>query len=193
MSKRHKKSRKPRKRGAARKAEAADDQRSQRYKYDDLPDQEKFFRLLELLPGREGAAIHCRLRTYSINFHPPYEAMSYVWGDPDDKTDIFCHRKRVRIPWNLHGALERLRHTHKSRILWADSICINQGDIKERGHQVQLMRQIFYGAEKVNCWVGRCDDFDVEAAFNLVQRLHEACETKDRATIRLHVEDRPSM
>lgn len=183
--------RKQRKRRTNRMAEPTETQPKPRYQHEPLPDQEKFFRLLELLPGKEGTAIHCRLRTYSINFHPPYECISYVWGDPDDKTDIFCHRRRIRVPQNLHDALGRLRFRDESRILWADSICINQDDIKERGHQVQLMRQIFYRAVNVNSWLGRGDDFDAEAAFNLIQRLHEACETEDSCIIRRHIDDTP--
>lgn len=38
--------------------------------------------------------------------------------------------------------------------LWADAICINQKDIVERGHQVQVMRKIYARAMEVRSWLG---------------------------------------
>jgi hypothetical protein len=35
-----------------------------------------------------------------------------------------------------------------ARLLWIDSICINQGDLKERGGQVRHMTKIYSSAEQ---------------------------------------------
>ncbi|EKG14333.1 Heterokaryon incompatibility [Macrophomina phaseolina MS6] len=153
-----------------------------RYLHDPLPDGEKFFRLLELLPGPENSTVSCRLRIHSINFHPDYDAISYVWGD--ERTDIFCHRKRLRIPRNLCDVLQRLRSQNATRILWADSICIDQSNLQERGHQVQMMRAIFRRAENVNAWLGRGDNFDARTAFGLVDHLHDLYLSETREKIK---------
>lgn len=52
--------------------------------------------------------------------------------------------------------------------LWADAICINQKDMKERTQQVQLMGQIFGSAETVYSWVGPRDQ---SLAFQSINRL----------------------
>jgi hypothetical protein len=42
--------------------------------------------------------------------------------------------------------------------LWTDAICINQQDLDERGHQVQLMGSIYRNAHMVIVWLGTDDD-----------------------------------
>ncbi|KAK5625784.1 hypothetical protein RRF57_001500 [Xylaria bambusicola] len=39
-------------------------------------------------------------------------------------------------------------------MLWADSVCINQGDVRERNHQVGMMHSIYRCAECVGIWLG---------------------------------------
>jgi hypothetical protein len=82
-----------------------------------------------------------------------YEAISYVWGDASDTTQIVCSVKLLVIPKSLETALKRFRHFKTSRILWADAICINQNDIQERNHQVDLMSRIYSDAECVLAWL----------------------------------------
>jgi len=38
---------------------------------------------------------------------------------------------------------------------WADGICIDQSNLKERGHQVALMGQLYRKATLVCSWMGR--------------------------------------
>lgn len=182
MASASKRSRRRRKQARKRRVSADDDpqgkahasaQRSP-YRHESLPDREKFFRLLELLPGKWGSPVCCRLRTYSINFHPDYDAISYVWGEEWDRVYIFCHRKRLLVPQNLSDVLQRLRYQERSRILWADSVCIDQSNDDERGHQVQLMRAIFRQVHNVNAWLGRGANFDVDTAFQLIEYLYGA-------------------
>lgn len=39
-------------------------------------------------------------------------------------------------------------------MLWVDAICINLEDLKERGHQVRQMGQIYKEAWEVLAWLG---------------------------------------
>jgi Heterokaryon incompatibility protein (HET) len=55
---------------------------------------------------------------------------------------------------NLRDALRRLRHPTEERTFWADSICINQANNKERGHQVSFMRDIYVNAARVLICLG---------------------------------------
>lgn len=59
---------------------------------------------------------------------------------------------------------------------WADAICINQQDIKERTQQVQLMGQIYGSAETVYSWLGPRDQ---SLAFESIKRLARLCRPRD--------------
>ncbi|KAI0550535.1 heterokaryon incompatibility protein-domain-containing protein [Xylaria curta] len=112
------------------------------------------FRVAELLPGKPGDPISCLLHEVEWSNIPQYEALSYAWGDPDDRLTIIIHDKRLEITKSLHVALTHLRYEDKARLLWADALCINQADIPERGAQVRQMRRIFESAETIVLWLG---------------------------------------
>ncbi|KAF5006581.1 hypothetical protein FDECE_7056 [Fusarium decemcellulare] len=131
--------------------------------YSTLPPSGKF-RLLEVLPG-SGDSIQCKLHVCSLDRNLiTYEALSYTWGNDQasDKKVVQITAKgasqQLSISQNLHNALVALRRSNKSRFIWADAICINQGDAKERSQQVRLMGKIFGDAWRVVIWVGDRDD-----------------------------------
>ncbi|KAM7211529.1 Heterokaryon incompatibility protein (HET) domain containing protein [Rhypophila decipiens] len=70
-------------------------------------------------------------------------------GDERDTTTIVIDGRQVPVTVNLHDALKRLRKRDEERIVWADAICINQGDLEERQHQVQMMGDIYSRAAMV--------------------------------------------
>lgn len=51
-------------------------------------------------------------------------------------------------------ALSMLRDATQARIIWVDAICINQADVKERNHQVHIMKRIYSQAASVVVWLG---------------------------------------
>lgn len=85
---------------------------------------------------------------------PPYEALSYVWGDPNFCIPIWLNDTEVWLTPNLAYALSTLRLECGDRVLWVDALCINQLDIAERAHQVTLMRKIYSRCERDLAWVG---------------------------------------
>jgi Heterokaryon incompatibility protein (HET) len=103
------------------------------YCYESLPSQTSF-RVLELLPGGEDSKIGYKLHFADWNKPPKYEAISYAWGDTGLRISTICDGKTLGITTNLHDGLRHLRRTKTSRLLWADAVCINQKDNKERGH-----------------------------------------------------------
>ncbi|KAM0321621.1 hypothetical protein ACHAPQ_009336 [Fusarium lateritium] len=74
--------------------------------------------------------------------------------EEDDNALQASETGNLRIGQNLASALRSLRDPHKPRILWCDSICINQLDLEERAVQVQRMHEIFHYARKVIVWMG---------------------------------------
>jgi hypothetical protein len=136
--------------------------------YEPLPPGE-FIRVLTLQPGEADEDIECSLEVVDIeSSKESYEAISYVWGDPDNTVDVQCNRLRVPITVSLADALRNFRSTSEPRLLWADALCINQKDDQEKGHQVKRMGEVYTNAERVLVWLGRDDEDVAEDAFALV-------------------------
>lgn len=128
-------------------------------------------RILELHPGTVNEPLLCTILTQDINdADKPYEALSYVWGDPTPVALIRCideaSEGELRIGKGLARALLAFRFIDQTRRLWVDALCINQKDVAERQSQVRLMGYIYENAEHVLCWLGpfaEKDHEDVEA------------------------------
>ncbi|KAF2819466.1 HET-domain-containing protein [Ophiobolus disseminans] len=114
---------------------------------------EQQIRLAILLPGKPQDPIHCTIVTVPLNNAPAYEALSYTWatedGDDSKSGRVHCQDGVIPITENCEAALRCLKLPVDPRILWVDSICINQSSILERNHQVGLMDQIYRLATKV--------------------------------------------
>ncbi|KAK5715791.1 hypothetical protein LTR17_016622 [Elasticomyces elasticus] len=149
--------------------------------YQPLDASKQEIRVLHLLPARRlDAPIYIQLKTVSLQDNPYYEALSYTWGNASDTSHIWVLDPQSAIPgivsnlisWvapvtraplnsiktpvtrSLHGALRRLRLAHRTRVVWADAICINQADIAEKNVQVSMMGDIYKEADCVNIWLG---------------------------------------
>jgi hypothetical protein len=139
------------------------------YQYRPLP-SERFIRLLELYPGQTDDNIRCGLRETTLEDASNYEAISYAWGDPINKVNIFCDEKIILVTLNLKNALHRLKLKDRSRILWADAICINQHDDLEKGSQVKRMARIYGKATRVCVWL-ECTIPQMLPAFELIAAI----------------------
>ncbi|KAK3364348.1 heterokaryon incompatibility protein-domain-containing protein [Lasiosphaeria hispida] len=122
----------------------------------------ELIRVLELEAGNPLDPIVGRLVHQTLDGES-YEAVSYVWGDARKRRDVAIDGVTLSVTANLHGALTAFRHLPLSgysnsvrqvRRLWADALCINQGDLAERTSQLELMGRIFAGARRVLAWLG---------------------------------------
>ncbi|OAL06385.1 HET-domain-containing protein [Phaeosphaeriaceae sp. SRC1lsM3a] len=107
-------------------------------------------RILLLLPSSDvDSTIRCRLIIKFLDDeHLRYEALSYVWGNPEPSKEIQVNSSICRVGPNLHSALRRLRSENELRRLWVDAVCINQPDNAEKSHQVAQMGRVYSGAEQ---------------------------------------------
>ena len=151
----------------------------QTYHYNPLEDNE--IRLLTLHAGNREARVRCTLRHAQL---PPeaqssaslphknglvsgfsgdkdesraeviYDAVSYCWGNQNDRATISLDGSDFDVGRNLESALRHLRLSSIDRILWIDAICINQCDFEERGQQVLRMGKIYERALTVRVWLG---------------------------------------
>lgn len=83
-----------------------------------------------------------------------YEALSYVWGNMQDRMQIALNDQEAFVTQNLYIALQHLRLHTQPRRLWIDAICIDQQNTMERNHQVGMMRDVFSAASQVIAWWG---------------------------------------
>ena len=124
--------------------------------YTPLPKDNANQRKIRLLTVHEGAGteIRCSLDTIPLDEAPPYEALSYVWGDPNRTREITLDGKSFQVTTNLASALRHRRDRQKPRTLWVDAVCIDQQNAEERSSQILLMRDVFQRASKVVVWLG---------------------------------------
>jgi hypothetical protein len=147
-------------------------------------------RLLRLLPHEDtNAPIRCQLFDYPLQESGKrihlYEALSYVWGDPDDLQTIHIGEDDLPVTRNLHAALSHVRNFSFERVIWVDAICIDQKNTEEKTQQIQIMAMIYGQANRVLVWLG-------EAADNSDQALEEIRAAGGKATISLKNEDMQS-
>ncbi|KAI0863795.1 heterokaryon incompatibility protein-domain-containing protein [Xylaria cubensis] len=99
--------------------------------------------------------IHCQLIVTELTDIESYDALSYVWGDPNVREHILvCNGHSVKITANLWSALQDIGTKWPEKRLWVDAICINQENTPERNHQVGMMGDIYSTAKEVIVWVG---------------------------------------
>ncbi|KAF4536436.1 Heterokaryon incompatibility protein [Lasiodiplodia theobromae] len=114
------------------------------------------FRILILQPSSTFSSdIICTLKNVSLESHPPYEALSYVWGDTATSgSTIILEGKPKGVTENLAAALHHLRLENEPRKLWVDALCIDQEDINERDDQVIHMKEIYQHCATDLLWLG---------------------------------------
>lgn len=101
------------------------------------------------LPGAFSTKVRATIKNTKLSKSvvPEYEALSYAWGSAADPDFIYIQEadgeSALAITQNLAEALHYLRYENRSRVLWIDAICVDQSDIKERGHQVLRMADIY--------------------------------------------------
>lgn len=122
--------------------------------YASLQGDDRQFRLLILEPSADSLApIRCQLNQASFDDDLKYTALSYVWGDPLETMPILVNDIETQVTLNLEAALRHIRRSSHI-VLWVDALCINQKDEAEKNHQVEMMREIYSGAQLVIAWLG---------------------------------------
>lgn len=151
------------------------------YPYEKLPSGDTF-RYLSLQPGAGDEPLVSSLHTANI-FDTAYDAVSYVWGTSIKDHTILCDGYTMMITPNLSKVLHRVRLPDRPLVLWADSICINQEDVFEKGHQVALMGKIYQSAQRVLIHPGSDDANQGPSVCSLLEEVDKmiqaTCKTID--------------
>ncbi|KAM6511258.1 hypothetical protein FALCPG4_016260 [Fusarium falciforme] len=144
--------------------------------YTPLPPDETSIQLLTLLPGPFDHEITCNLEAHSISGDYEYEALSYIWGDPNDLRPSLVNGIHISATANLQVALQYLSHDSEPRALWIDAVCINQSDKQEKLLQIQRMGYIFSSAASGIAWLGESTS-DVDQVWSTMARIGEVIWT----------------
>lgn len=129
------------------------------------PLDDREFRLIRIFPAAADEPICCELFVVSLDQEGlDYDALSYTWGDPKVTEPILCNGTDIEVTAHLAIALRAFRYpSEKTRILWADAVCIDQSDLEERSQQVSMMGELYSSATKVLVWLGSAETKDEEA------------------------------
>ena len=161
-----------------------------KYGYRPLKSREKEIRLLEVHPGKGAEPLCCTVHhTYILAEDMiPYETVSYCWGRKPGETVIEIDQIPVRVTLSAARALHRMRSPVRSRILWIDAICIDQGSDKERSEQVAIMADIYRNTSRNLVWLGD-DGGSSKAAVSTLERVLQSIrdETRDYGDLWLPV------
>ncbi|KAH7325599.1 heterokaryon incompatibility protein-domain-containing protein [Stachybotrys elegans] len=117
--------------------------------------------LVQPLTNRAGT-IECRITQAPLE-SLSFTALSYVWGDPKDTTEIILDGERFSVTVNLAVYLREIAlgvasgQTTDSlgTYWWIDALCIDQGNVIERNAQVQRIGSIYSQADQVVIWLGK--------------------------------------
>lgn len=137
-------------------------------------------RLVSLQPGTD-ESITCELIVAEIHSSISYEALSYTWGGPDDRQTVFIKSheheqpKELLVTSNCVSALRRLRYEDRPRILWIDTLSIDQSNLAERNHQVSLMAAIYSSATNVAIYLGEASE-DSDLAVDFIMECDKPSE-----------------
>ena len=136
-------------------------------------------RMTERLSHDDDNRIQCdvfqiSLASMTTPNRPYFATLSYAWGNPGVTRKIRCAKETVSVTLNLYDALVHVRNLRTPRLLWVDSLCINQADKLEKGQQVQRMHLV-YGQSHCISWMGveSEDGFDVQSVLPIIRWLSE--------------------
>lgn len=101
-----------------------------------------------------------------------FEAISYCWESDVRNKTVLIDGTSVQITENLYLALLRLQRLPEAQSgmgFWIDGLCINQANVVEKNHQVNLMKRIYSQALSTIVWLGPSEDGSDKAA-DAIQR-----------------------
>ncbi|KAF2681084.1 hypothetical protein K458DRAFT_310422 [Lentithecium fluviatile CBS 122367] len=104
---------------------------------------------------------------------PDNGIFSQIYGEPESskssrRHSVFCDGRIIKVTSNLKDALRMLASSITSQspsptYYWIDALCMDQQNILERNAQVAKMAEIFKKAQNVIVWLGKEDEYTMDA------------------------------
>jgi hypothetical protein len=141
-------------------------------------------RLLILQPSSDkDASVKCNMCMDFLENHPQYSSLSYVWGNQDNPRVIYVNGQAHWILASVCSALLQLRLADRPRVLWIDSICIDQFNLEEKVSQVSFMEHIFENAQNVIAWLAENPPANSGLAMDSLNRIIRLVDEADWITL----------
>lgn len=147
----------------------------------------KTARFLAPLPSPKGQLSY-KFVVETLENNVQYAAISYVWGDPStfNSRQILINGIPFPVSSNLHSALQNVgdvmsqhpRTINHPPWVWADQVCINQKDIKEKSVQVAQMGELYAKAQNVYICLGNSKA--AQAAVHLITEVSDRIREEKR-------------
>lgn len=147
------------------------------YEYEPLDRAQNQIRLLSLLPVPE-EPITCRL--YDVNLSPQvksFDVLSYASNLSGLHSTIEINEKCLVIPAELGIALQHLRLEHRRRLIWVDTICVDESNIEERNDPLRHLETNHTSVRSLLVWLGESSDSSKE--FFKLMRRYEGAVSED--------------
>jgi hypothetical protein len=120
--------------------------------------------------SKHDAPLKYELIDTSLDNVPTFFAVSYAWDAQIPTSAIECEGYVLLVTANCHAALSHVSRNTPLRLLWVDSVCIDQTNVEEQGQQVALMAEIYHKAKEVLIWLGDSNE-DSEVTMKALGKL----------------------
>ncbi|KAH7175066.1 heterokaryon incompatibility protein-domain-containing protein, partial [Fusarium flagelliforme] len=156
------------------------------YNYQALPSQ-AHIRLVRL----RGLLFWQRIQilSYPLDACPAFEAISYTWDGQAATTCVIINGRRLLITRNAQQILHGFTPACGERMIWIDSICINQSQdvnsLAEKKAQIGRMSEIYRRATRVRVWLSRSSVLETQLPEFLHLVPQERNATIEHAILRL--------
>ncbi|KAI7284925.1 hypothetical protein KC345_g2036 [Hortaea werneckii] len=165
-----------------------------KYPYQPLDKESLQIRLLTIFPAIDPWEIPVKCSLSHANLRkepkPNYETISYTWGTSKERKTITLDDRPLNVPVSADRAIRRMRLRDQSRVLWIDAICINQDDINEKNHQVEIMAEIYSNTSQGLIWLGEADETTEKALQSINAAYAEAyAQTNEFRDLRTKLKD----
>jgi hypothetical protein len=130
------------------------------YEYQPLIESKREIRILRLLRRTGRPEICCEFVITSVDEAPPFEAVSYTWGEEAMTEGIVIEGRRLLVSPTVSKWLRYRRSFFSEAYLWIDAVCINQKDNNEKMSQLLIMRDIYSLATRTIVWLAHPTEID---------------------------------
>ncbi|KAH7232790.1 heterokaryon incompatibility protein-domain-containing protein, partial [Fusarium tricinctum] len=100
-----------------------------------------------------------QILSYPLNTCPAFEAISYTWDGQAATSCVIINSRRLLITRNAQQILHDFTPACGERMIWIDSICINQGQdvdsLAEKKAQISRMAEIYRRVTRVRVWLSQ--------------------------------------
>lgn len=138
----------------------------------------KKIRLLLILPANEHSEPLETIMFHADLKEQPYQALSHTNRHKGHSQWVHCNGRGLEVSESMYEALLDVRNAaepYTFSIVWAEAVCIDQSDIKDREAHLPLVRDIFTSAHVTLAHLGGTEE-QGQKAFATLDMLYRACK-----------------